>query len=382
MIRRPIVIRNESNIITLSEIKIPLRRYIMKQNLRRALAATAATLAVIAPLPMQNLTSGIIAPMTASALVSDKIEWQVADGITLYFESDRSNFSCTLTGSDITVNNATFAIPDNVSQNGRTFRVTTIGSNAFRDKKNLRAITQGAKHITSIEAGAFLGCSNLYSVSLFDGTGTDGSAATVRYIGGSAFKDCTSLKDSKFIQNAEYIASWAFWGSGLPTVYLRDVRSIGEAAFYNCTNVSSINIYGSSLRKISNFAFYNCSSAGYISLHDGVEYIGKSAFAHCSKITELSLPSTVRTIDTGAFMNCSRLKNVTTVHVDSIMDHAFFNCPSITQFKSGYRNTALGDYSLGFSYTNKLEKNASLHIEAPSGGSVQAYATINGFSFN
>ena len=103
---------------------------------------------------------------------------------------------------------------------------------------------------------------------------------------------------------------------------------------------------------------------------------------NCSKVTQLSLPSTVKTIDTGAFMNCSKLKKVTTVHVDSIMDHAFFNCPRITSFKSGYKNTALGDYSLGYSYTNKVEKNDPLHIEAPSGGSVQAYATINGFSFN
>ena len=355
----------------------------MKHNLRRVLATTAATLTLIAPLSMQNVTSGIIAPMTASALVSDKIEWQVADGITLYFESDRSNFSCTLTGSDITVNNATFAIPDNVTKYGRTFRVTSIGRNAFRNQKKLRSITQGAEHITSIESGAFMGCSNLYSLSLFDGTSsTTSSTATVRYIGDSAFKDCTALKDSQFLQNAEDIGPWAFWGSSLPSVYLRDVHSIGEAAFYNCTNVSSINIYGSSLKEIPNFAFYNCCNTGNISLHTGVEYIGKSAFINCKKVTELSLPSTVKTIDTGAFMGCSKLKNVETVHIDSIMDHAFFNCPSITQFKSSYKNTVLGNYSLGFSYTNKLEKNSSLHIVAPSGGTVQAYAKGNGFLFN
>ena len=354
----------------------------MKHNLRRAIAAAAASLAVLTSFPMQNLTPDIVAPMTASALVSDYIEWQVKDGVTLYFLSDRSNFSCKLTGCDITVNNASFAIPDTVTKNGRTFRVTSIGPDAFRNQTNLRAITQGAKHITAIDSCAFLGCSNLWSVSLFDGTGTDGSAATVEYIGNCAFKDCTSLKDSMFLQNAKHIGTWAFWGSSIPTVSLRDVQTIGEAAFYNCTNISGITIYGSNLRNISNFAFYNCCNAGSISLHDGVEYIGKSAFMNCSKVTQLSLPSTVKTIDTGAFMNCSKLKKVTTVHVESIMDHAFFNCPRITSFKSGYKNTALGDYSLGYSYTNKVEKNASLHIEAPSGGSVQAYATVNGFSFN
>jgi hypothetical protein len=353
----------------------------MKHNLHKAIAATAASLAVLALFPMQNTVTGPAAPLTASAtLLSSTVTVKVNSSVTLTFTLNNEDNTCQLTKSQITKAGSIFEIPDTVTKDGKVYTVTSIGPNAFRGNTNLRRISGGAKHITRIESGAFMGCSNLLDVYLFNGTYPDGNLkGTVEYIGDSAFKDCTSLLDSHFLQSAKYIGAWAFWGSGIPSVFIRDPYSIGEAAFYNCTNISSITIEGSHLKSLPDFAFYNCKNAGSIKLNKSLKEIGKSAFANCDKVETLSLPASVKKIDTGAFMECDKLREVITVNVDVIKDHAFFNCPSMIRFRSSYKDTALGKYSLGYTYTNKLEQNPGFCIKAPKGGAVEVYANTNGF---
>lgn len=355
----------------------------MKHTLRKTIAATVASLAIIAPLPMQNGIPDLVAPITASADFSGQKQGAVAVKInadtTLYFKLDATNNTCQLCGSDINKADSLVDIPDTITKNGKTYTVTSIGPNAFRDQIKLRSI-RGAKHITRIGKAAFMGCTNLYDIYLFNGDYPDGCMkGTVEHIEECAFKDCTALKDSHFLQSVKTVGAWAFWGSNIPSVFIRDAYSIGEAAFYNCTNVSSIHIYGSHLKTISDFAFYNCSKAEYIDLHNGVTTIGKTAFANCDKVETLNLPSSLKTIDTGAFMGCDKLKEVVTVNVETVKDHAFFNCPKMIRFKTGYKDTALGEYSLGFCYTNRLEKNPGFYIIAPTGGAVSAYGDANGF---
>lgn len=352
----------------------------MKHNFRKAMAASLASLAILAAVPMQNGISDLVLPITASA--TGDIEMQLSDGIKLTFKLNDTNNTCKVTESTITKANAVVEIPDTITANGKTYTVTSIGYMAFCNQKKLRCITGEAKHISSIEAGAFMGCDNLWDIHLFNGTFSDGNPkGTIENIGDSAFKDCTALKDSHFLQNVKNIGAWAFWGSNINSAFLRDVYSIGEAAFYNCTNLSTIDLCGNHLKTIPDFAFYNCCKANYINICNSVKTIGKSAFTNCDRVEELSLPASVKKIDTGAFMNCDRLKNVKTIKVEEIKDHAFFNCPKIIRFESNYKDTALGEYSLGYNYVSSLFKNTELSFYAPSGGSVEDYADHHNFFF-
>ena len=67
----------------------------------------------------------------------------------------------------------------------------------------------------------------------------------------------------------------------LQSVFIgKNVTSIGNNAFYNCTSLSSITI-PDGVTSIGNHAFYSCTSLSSITIPDGVPSIGNSAFDSC-----------------------------------------------------------------------------------------------------
>lgn len=106
------------------------------------------------------------------------------------------------------------------------------------------------------------------------------------------------------------------------------VTSIGEYAFYNCTNMTKIELPNAT--SVGVFSFYGCSSVRTINLPIAVDIgnyafynhyamesiyipvatsIGKSAIRYCTTLTKIDLPK-VTLIDTYAFYNCSALTAV------------------------------------------------------------------------
>ncbi|MDD6211844.1 MAG: leucine-rich repeat domain-containing protein, partial [Clostridiales bacterium] len=75
-------------------------------------------------------------------------------------------------------------IPKTVKLGDKSFRVTAIGKNAWKDYTKLTDVTIG-KYVTSIESGAFYNCSALTKVTI-------GSGLTK--IGNKAFMKCSKLK--------------------------------------------------------------------------------------------------------------------------------------------------------------------------------------------
>ena len=63
-----------------------------------------------------------------------------------------------------------------------------------------------------------------------------------------------------------------------------NITSIGEYAFYECSNLTSIGHLLDNVTDIPNNAFYNCSAlTGNITLTAAITNIGESAFYNCSK---------------------------------------------------------------------------------------------------
>ena len=89
------------------------------------------------------------------------------------------------------------------------------------------------------------------------------------------------------------------------------VKEIGERAFYNCSNVTSI-IMPDSITKLCDWAFYRCGGLTEITLPKGIEEIGTRAFYSCTNLESLFIPSSVRQIGEYAFHNCSSLKSIQT----------------------------------------------------------------------
>ena len=101
------------------------------------------------------------------------------------------------------------------------------------------------------------------------------------------------------------------------------LSSIGSAAFYGCTGITSLNIpaYVSEL----NFAaFQNCTSLEDLSIEEGITVIPDQCFYGCTSLNSAALPASVITIGQYAFGNCTTLGNIVIPSsVTEIADNAF-----------------------------------------------------------
>lgn len=114
--------------------------------------------------------------------------------------------------------------------------------------------------VTSIEEGAFFGCSGLTNVIIpnsvtfinwwtFQGCSSLTSVCipnSVTNIGMCAFKDCVRLTNVNIPDSVKLIQAWAFSGcASLTRVSIpNSVTSIGEDVFVKCRNLKEVKIIG------------------------------------------------------------------------------------------------------------------------------------------
>lgn len=103
---------------------------------------------------------------------------------------------------------------------------------------------------------------------------------TVKSIGNNAFQDCKNLTSVTFL-------------GASPGV------TVGNNAFQNCPKLKTINL--PEAKTIGNFAFDGCSSLEKITLKSGTESIGEYCFRNCSSLTLIEIPDSVTYIGNGVF---------------------------------------------------------------------------------
>ena len=261
-------------------------------------------------------------------------------------------------------------IPNKVTYNGKTYKVTCIGKEAFYGCSGLTSITI-PNSVTLIEEGAFDGCSGLTSITI-----PNSVTSIERY----AFYNCSGLTSITIPNSMDWISCAVFYGCrNLTSITIpNSVTEIGDEAFCGCSGLTSITI-PESVTSIGNYAFYDCCGLTSIDVKGGNTYydsrencnaiietatntliagcqstiipngvtsIGDGAFSGRSGLTSITIPNSVTSIGYCAFRDCSGLTSITIPNsVTAIGDEAFFSCSGLTSITIPNSVTSIGDYA-------------------------------------
>lgn len=149
----------------------------------------------------------------------------------------------------------------------------------------------------------------------------NGSYSVVKYNGNSSY---LSIPDSfNGISVSSIADGFAENNSSIQTVIIPyGIKSIGNNAFKNCSNLSSITITDTyqemfiqdlrktSLVSIGDYAFYGTALSDVNLMAKGLSSIGDYAFGECKSLRKIQLPDSLTYIGKDAFLNCTRLEQM------------------------------------------------------------------------
>ena len=166
-------------------------------------------------------------------------------------------------------------------------------------------------------------------------------ARKVTSIGESAFGNCLELSSVSLGSNVTSIGEWAFSGCrGLTNIEIyNSVTSIGKGAFCFCTNLTSFSVdetnnYFKSINGVlmsKDETILVAYPPGRIEttyiIPNGVTSIGEGAFYSCDGLTSIKIPNSVISIGVDAFNQCTSLTSIEIPNsVTNIGGFAFYGC--------------------------------------------------------
>ncbi|MDE6524733.1 MAG: leucine-rich repeat domain-containing protein, partial [Paramuribaculum sp.] len=207
---------------------------------------------------MLKLTIRRILPaivLLLSSATSHALDFE--DGTFTFSTNDDGTNTCTITGTKLSSGGLT--IPSTASNNGITYTVTQIGTDAFRHKYGLTGPLIIPEGITRIGMMAFIGCSGFTELKLPKG---------LKIIESMAFYECNGFTGELQIPEG--------------------IELIDQHAFEHCSRFSTL-ILPEGLTSIGDMTFIGCSGLTEIKLPEGLTNIGASVFAVCRGLTERKL---------------------------------------------------------------------------------------------
>ena len=227
--------------------------------------------------------------------------------------------------------------------------VTSIGKNAFYNCE-LSSIDIPTS-VTSIGMRAFSCCYDLTTVTI---------PASVTSIGTEVFTDCSNIEtmtvaagntvyDSRDNCNAiiEIATNTLIFGCKNSTIPA-SVTSIGNFAFYGCSDLTSIDI-PAGVTSIGAAAFGGCKDLSMVTFAPGSQLttIGEGAFSNCKSLGSITIPASVTSIGKEVFTYCSNLATITVETSNTVYDsrngcHAIIETSS-NKLIAGCKNSTIPD---------------------------------------
>ncbi|MDE5792334.1 MAG: leucine-rich repeat domain-containing protein, partial [Oscillospiraceae bacterium] len=267
-------------------------------------------------------------------------------------------------------------------------KVSTIGKNCFSNCASMTEVSI-PDTVTSLEDYAFQGCSSLTEIYLpasvsqigdyvFDTTEnmtkfevdsenkSYQSSDGVLYdkAGGTLLKYPESKPDIHYavLDTCQNIADWAFIGAiYLETIDLKQVKTIGEDAFYYCVALREITI------------------------PEGITELTGAVFGCCAELQQVILPSSLKAIGDKCFYSCITLQNINLpAGLQKIGAYAFCHCTDLQSLLIPEKLTTVNAYCIGYYYDEntddyKLQDNITLYVYKNSVG--LRYASTNHIAY-
>ncbi len=300
-----------------------------------------------------------------------------AEGKTIYYNLTNNGETLQVTYRNSAYNSysGSISIPEEVTYEGITRKVTSIGTRAFGECLNLSSIKIPST-VTSVGQYAFQDCDSLqkviiediaawcsmtfgsddanpiyYAGHIYSDENTEISDLVipegVKIIRSRVFQDCKSTISVILPSSIQTIQNYAFrYNSNLTTLTLPEgLRTIREAAFEDCISLKKV-VIPSTLRKIENGVFRDCEELVSVTIPEGVVAIGEDAFQGCENLPDITLPNSITSIGEYAFSGCSSLTSITIPDsVTSISDYTFRGCSSLSSITIPNAVTSIGEYA-------------------------------------
>ena len=172
---------------------------------------------------------------------------------------------------------------------------------------------------------------------------TAGAATSVDQFEFTQLSDGT-YEVTKFIgENTEII---------VPATYKnKDVTSIGDNAFKDCKNITTVTLTNN-ITNIGEYAFEYCFKLSSINIPKNVKNIGRNAFSSCYRLKRITIPEGITAIGIYAFSDCQSLESVTLPEsLTAIRLYAFFGCINLKEITVPKAVTFIGENALGYHYS-------------------------------
>lgn len=258
-----------------------------------------------------------------SILIDDSNPYYSSDGSALFDKYKTKMFFAVKSLRE-------YAIPSSVSE---------IIQEAFYNCRHLKTLVLPLR-LKSVNGHHFSNCDSLYSISVDEKNPylcSDGSALYNKDKSELVFVYHTVRKMS------------------IPS----SVTKIGDYAFYNCTNLTSIEL-PSGVTEIGDYAFYNCTNLSSLTLPSGVKEIGFSAFQGCKSLTSVTIPSGVKYISSFTFKVCESLRFINLPSdLKYIGEEAFEGCTGLTSIYAFMEKPCEIDET---TFENETIINATLYV--------------------
>lgn len=130
-------------------------------------------------------------------------------------------------------------------------------------------------------------------------------------IGENAFYDCKNLTAIELPSTLRTIGNKAFsLCTGLADISIPDgVENFGNSVFSKCYGLKTVSL-SQSLSSLPEETFYKCNALTAVEFPEGITFIGAKAFENCESLKKLVLPEAVAEISSGCFSGCKTLESI------------------------------------------------------------------------